>query len=90
MTPSSAKSNMGTFWLFFLIMLFLHQDFWNWSTEEVSFLGMPIGLFYHTIFSMACSLLGAWAVIRAWPVKWEKYADENDDSKTTQNQHSAQ
>jgi hypothetical protein len=90
MKPSSAKSNMGMFWLFFLVMLFLHQDFWNWSTEEVSFLGMPTGLFYHTIFSMVCSLLGAWAVICAWPVKWEKYADENDDSKTTQKQHSVQ
>ena len=81
---------MGMFWLFFLVMLFLHQDFWNWSTEEVSFLGMPTGLFYHTIFSIACSLLGAWAVICAWPVKWEKYADEDDDSKTTQKQHSVQ
>ena len=87
MKSSSAKPNLGMFWLFFLLMLFLHQDFWNWSTEAISFLGMPIGLFYHAIFSIACSLLGAWAVIRAWPEKWEKYADVNDNNTPATKQH---
>jgi len=90
MKSSSSKPSMGMFWLFFLLMLFLHQDFWNWSTESISFLAMPKGLFYHTIFSIACSLLGAWAVIRAWPEKWEKYADEEDAEKDPRNQHSVQ
>ena len=90
MKPSPAQPKMGIFWLFFLLMLFLHQDFWNWSTEAISFLGMPKGLFYHAIFSVACSLLGAWAVIRAWPAKWEKYADVKDDNKPAANQHSVQ
>ena len=90
MKPSPAKPKMGIFWLFFSLMLFLHQDFWNWSTEAISFLGMPKGLFYHAIFSVACSLLGAWAVIRAWPAKWEKYADVKDDKKPAAKQHSVQ
>jgi uncharacterized membrane protein YozB (DUF420 family) len=90
MKPSSAQPKMGMFWFFFFLLLFLHQDFWNWSTEEVSFLGMPRGLFYHAIFSVACSLLGAWAVIRAWPAKWEKYADIKDDNKPVAKQHSVQ
>jgi hypothetical protein len=87
MKPSSAQPKMGFFWLFFFLMLFLHQDFWNWSTEAISFLGMPIGLFYHALFSVACSLLGAWAVIRAWPAKWEKYADVKDAHTPATKQH---
>ena len=88
MKPSSAQPKMGMFWLFFLLMLFLHQDFWNWSTEEFSFLGMPAGLFYHVIFSIACSMLGVWAVILAWPEQWEKYADEKGDTITATTKHS--
>ena len=67
---------MRTFWLFFLVLLFLHQDIWNWSDESLVGLGMPAGLFYHALFSIACSTLGVWAVTRAWPTEWEKYAEE--------------
>jgi hypothetical protein len=66
---------MKIFWIFFLALLFLHQDFWNWSSEEMVFWGVPIGLFYHALFSLACSGLGAWAVLRAWPSDWEQYAE---------------
>ena len=66
---------MKIFWIFFLALLFLHQDFWNWSSEEMVWGGVPIGLFYHALFSLACSGLGAWAVLRAWPSDWEQYAE---------------
>ena len=77
---------MRTFWLFFLVLLFLHQDFWNWSDESLVGLGMPIGLFYHALFSLACSALGVWAVTRAWPTEWEKYAEEKSPPSTKSNQ----
>ena len=76
MSVHSQTIPMRTFWLFFLVLFFLHQDFWNWSDESLVGLGMPIGLFYHTLFSLACSALGFWAVTRAWPTEWEKYAEE--------------
>jgi hypothetical protein len=63
---------MKIFWILFLALLFLHQDFWNWSSEEMVLGGVPIGLFYHALFSLACSGLGAWAVLRAWPSDWEQ------------------
>ena len=71
---------MRIFWSIFILWLILHQDFWNCSSEETLFLGMPTGLFYHAVFSVACSILGAWAVLRAWPVHWEKYADRSEKS----------
>ena len=58
---------MKIFWGLFFALLFLHQDFWNWSSEEVILLGMPIGLLYHAFFSIACSVLGFWAVVKTWP-----------------------
>jgi hypothetical protein len=67
---------MKIFWILFLALLFLHQDFWNWSSEEMVLGGVPIGLFYHALFSLACSGLGAWAVLRAWPSDWEQYAED--------------
>ena len=90
MTASLAKPRMGIFWLFFILMLLLHQDFWNWSMDGISYLGMPIGLFYHAIFSIACSFLGAWSVIRAWPEKWEKYAEEKEGTTLINKQHSVE
>lgn len=89
MKSISAKPNMKMFWFFFLLMLFLHQDFWNWSSQNPSLLGIPVGLFYHAIFSIACSLLGAWAVIRAWSEQWEKYAEEVDESADSKDQHAS-
>lgn len=77
---------MRTFWLFFLVLLFVHQDFWNWPDESLVGLGMPIGLFYHALFSLACSALGVWAVTRAWPTEWEKYAEEKSPPSTKSNQ----
>ena len=66
---------MKIFWILFWALLFLHQDFWNWSSEEMVLGGVPIGLFYHALFSLACSGLGAWAILRAWPSNWEQYAE---------------
>jgi len=68
---------MKIFWIVFFVLLFLHQDFWNWGLEGMVSLGMPRGLLYHVFFSLACSGLGAWAVIRAWPEEWEQYAEQS-------------
>ena len=72
---------MKIFWMLFLALLFLHQDFWNWSSEEMILGGVPIGLFYHALFSLACSGLGAWAILRAWPSDWEQYAEDECKQK---------
>ena len=86
MSVHSQTVPMRTFWLFFLVLLFVHQDFWNWSDQSLVGLGMPIGLFYHALFSLACSALGVWAVTRAWPTEWEKYAEEKSPPSTKSNQ----
>jgi len=74
---------MKIFWIVFLALLFFHQDGWNWGTEEIVWGGMPIGLFYHVLFSLACSGLGTWAVFRAWPKEWERYAEQTVQKEQT-------
>ena len=46
----------------------LHQDFWFWRTAEPLVFGfLPVGLFYHTCYSVAAAAL-MWLLVKyAWP-----------------------
>ena len=50
----------------------LHQDFWFWDSARPLVFGfLPIGLFYHAVYSLAVVAL-MWALIRyAWPAHLE-------------------
>ena len=60
----------------FVFMLLIHQDFWSWGSDELVFGYMPVGLFYHALFSIFCAILGGLAIRYAWPHEMEKKADE--------------
>ena len=51
----------------------LHQDFWFWrSARPLVFGFLPIGLFYHAVYTLATSLL-LWLLIRLiWPSHLER------------------
>lgn len=57
----------------------LHQDFWWWGDTTLVFDFLPVGLAYHTGFSIAAALLWAAAVKFAWPGRLEQWADETTD-----------
>ena len=62
-----------------LIALFavLHQDFWFWRTARPLVFGfMPIGLFYHAAFTVACAGLMWLLVKHQWPSHLEPKTDE--------------
>ena len=54
----------------------LHQDFWNWRRARPLVFGfVPVGLFYHAAFSVACAGL-MWLLVRfAWPAHLEEEAE---------------
>jgi hypothetical protein len=57
-----------------LITLFvlLHQDVWFWREARPFVFGfLPIGLFYHAAFTVACAALMWLLVKRAWPAHLE-------------------
>ena len=45
----------------------LHQDIWFWRSSYLVFGFIPIGLFYHGLFSVAAALLMWLLVTFAWP-----------------------
>jgi hypothetical protein len=55
----------------------LHQDFWFWRTAHPLVFGfIPIGLFYHAVFSVAASLV-MWLLVKyAWPSHLEHEVEQ--------------
>ena len=54
----------------------LHQDFWFWTSATPLVFGfLPIGLFYHAVYSLGVAGL-MWCLVRfAWPAHLEREAD---------------
>ena len=57
-------------------LYFLHQDIWFWDQARPLVFGfLPIGFFYHAVYSLAAAAL-MWALIRfAWPGHLEAEAE---------------
>ncbi len=69
-------------WILAVVLFFAHQDFWNWDDTTLVFGFMPIGLFYHAMFSVVATLVWLMAVKFAWPSDIEAWADELDGDST--------
>jgi uncharacterized membrane protein SpoIIM required for sporulation len=55
------------------LLYVLHQDFWFWNDARPLVFGvLPIGLFYHAAFTIACSAVLWLLVTVAWPGHLEK------------------
>jgi hypothetical protein len=52
-----------------LAVYLLHQDVWFWRTARPLVFGfLPIGLFYHAVFCLLCSVVMVLLVRFAWPL----------------------
>ena len=50
-----------------LLLYLLHQDFWFWRDSRLVFGVLPMGLFYHAAYCLACAGM-MWALVKfAWP-----------------------
>jgi Protein of unknown function (DUF3311) len=60
-----------------VVLYILHQDIWFWRTARPLVFGfVPIGLFYHAVFSVAAALL-MWLLVKfAWPSHLEKEVEQ--------------
>ena len=60
----------------------LHQDIWFWDVAQPLVFGfLPIGLFYHAVYSVAIALFMILLVRVAWPVELEREVErESPDS----------
>lgn len=48
------------------VLYVLHNDLWFWN-DGSRFLGLPVGLTYHLLFSAAVVLAMWWLIRTAWP-----------------------
>ncbi len=55
-----------TFVLILLVLYLLHQDFWFWR-DSSNVLGLPVGLTYHILYCIVCTIVFALAVRFLWP-----------------------
>lgn len=63
-----------------LVMIVLHQDFWNWNrAEPLAFGFLPVGLTYHLFYAIACSVLMAILVAADWPEHLETVRPETPE-----------
>jgi len=61
----------------------LHQDIWFWNTARPLVFGfLPVGLFYHAVYSVAVAVLMLVLVSYAWPTTLEREVD-GDTTDTT-------
>ena len=76
MTNSNTAKNSGIALLVAIfVMAVLHQDFWFWDDDSLVFGFMPVGLFYHAMYSIVAACLWVAAIKFAWPHHLEKMAE---------------
>src|SRR5262245_15949903 len=57
----------------------LHQDVWLWRGARPLVFGfLPVGLSYHRLYTVGCSLLLALLVATAWPKDLEREAEADE------------
>lgn len=58
--------SIGAFYL-------LHQDWWNWTAARpLAFGFLPVGLWYHALYTIGAALLMAALVRWCWPSHLER------------------
>jgi hypothetical protein len=56
------------------VLFLLHQDFWFWNDATLVFGFVPVGLFYHVLYTFAASALMFALTRLAWPTHLEEEA----------------
>jgi hypothetical protein len=54
-------------WLMLVVLVVLHQDFWQFDDGTIWFGFLPYGLAYHIVLSLAATGIWSLAVKFCWP-----------------------
>lgn len=65
----------------FLILMVLHQDFWNWDNSDLVFGIMPVALAYHAGYSLVAAAFWTLVIRFAWPKDIEEWASGKDSEE---------
>ena len=90
MTTSNPRYARKLVWAAVVALFVLHHDFWLWDSKTLVWGFLPMGLFYHSVFSLASAGVWAMANRHAWPTEIEAWADEFENSEKPQARGSEQ
>ena len=54
-------------WILIVLLVILHQDYWQWGRAELIGGFLPYGLAYHMAISLATAVVWFLAVRSCWP-----------------------
>ena len=63
--------------LMVLILLILHQDYWNWYNDQLVFGFLPYSIAYHCGISLAAAAVWLVAVKFCWPANLHTVREED-------------
>lgn len=67
-----------------IVLFILHQDIWWWDKAEPLVFGfIPIGLAYHSFYTILAACLWALAIRFAWPHHLEEFAEAEEEPPTS-------
>ena len=70
-------------YIFFVLLFFIHQDFWFWDNGNLIMGFIPIGLIYHIGYSIIAAIAWFLAIKYAWPSHLESFSEQGEDSTST-------
>ena len=68
-------------WIMVLLLVIIHQDFWNWDKADLAFGFIPVGLFYHACYSLVAALFWGIVMTVAWPSHLEEWAEGEEEDQ---------
>jgi hypothetical protein len=77
--PPTSTAGRNLIIILALALAILHQDFWYWDSDRLVLGFLPIGLAYHTAYSIVAACLWALAIKIAWPHHLEALARESHE-----------
>jgi hypothetical protein len=75
--------------LLVIVVMLLHQDFWNWKDRTLVFGFLPVGLAYHAGYAIVASLTMALLVRYLWPRELEEEVEALQGEKSTPSEEAA-
>ncbi len=66
-------------WIMVVVLVILHQDYWQWDNSTLVFGFLPYSLAYHAGISVAAAILWTLAVFHCWPKGLDDVEAEADD-----------
>ncbi len=75
MTDPKLDSRRKLVWFLVIVLAVVHYDFWYWKDDSLVMGFLPIGLFFHALFSLSAAAVWSMAVKYCWPTHLEEWAD---------------